>query len=63
MTGREGEEEEWGERGEEPSRKVCKGHIDKAKGGRFKAERQGWVGQGSGHRRRSGVRIETTVLE
>ena len=30
--------------GEEPSRNMYKGHMDKAKGGRFKVGRQGWVG-------------------
>ena len=38
---------------------MYKGHMDKAKGGRFKGRRQGWVGHG-GH---DGVKMETTVLE
>ena len=32
---------------EEPSRNMYKGHMDKAKGYRFKGGRQGWVGQGA----------------
>ena len=29
---------------ERPSKNMCEGHTDKAKGGRFEAERWGWVG-------------------
>ena len=35
------------------------GHMNKAKGGRFKGGRQGWVGQG----RDGGGGMETTVLD
>ena len=48
-----------GGEGEGSSRNMCKGHMDKAKGGRFEGGRQGWVGQG-GH---GGMKTETTVLE
>ena len=34
----------WGKIGEGPSRNMFKGHIDKAKGGRFKGGRWGLVG-------------------
>ena len=34
---------------------MCKGHMDKAKGGRIEGRRWGWVGCGG--------EIETTVLE
>ena len=46
LTGTRGEggEREWGKTGEGPSRDVYKGHVDKAKAGRFKGGRQGWVG-------------------
>ena len=36
------------------------GHMDKAKVGRFKGGRHGWMGWGAGH---GGVKMETTVLE
>ena len=49
----------WGKIGEGPSRNMFKGHMDKAKGGRFEGGRQGWVGQGQ----HGGVKMETTVLE
>ena len=32
---------------ERPSRNMYKGHMDKAKGGRFEGERWGWVGLGA----------------
>ena len=35
---------------------MYKGHMDKAKGGRFEGGRQGWVSQ-------EGMKMETTVLE
>ena len=35
-----------GEIGEGPSRKIYKGHMDKAKRGGFEGERCGWVGLG-----------------
>ena len=44
--------------GEGSSRNLCKGHMDKAKGGGFKGVRCGWVGQGHGV-----VNMETTLLE
>ena len=36
-----------GEIGEGPSRNMYKGHMDKAKEGRIKGGRRGWVGQGA----------------
>ena len=33
--------------GEGPSRDMDKGHMDKAKVGRFRGGRRGWVGQGA----------------
>ena len=38
---------------------MYKGHMDKAKGGRFEGRRQGWVGRGA----RGGRKMETTILE
>ena len=43
--------------GEEPSRNMYKGHMDKAKGGSFKGGRLGWSGECGG------VKMETTVFE
>ena len=43
----EWEEGEWRKIGEGLSRNMYKGHMDKAKGGRFKGKRQGWVGWGT----------------
>ena len=42
-----------------PSRNMYKGHMDKAKVGRFEGGRQGWVGQGWC----GGVKMETILLE
>ena len=36
-----------GKIGEGPSRNMCKGHMDKAKGGRFMGGRWAWVGHGA----------------
>ena len=56
---RGGQEGSWGIIGEGPSRNMYKGHMDKAKWGRFEGRRWGWVEQsGCG-----GVKMETTVLE
>ena len=46
VTRGEGKEGLWGTTGEEPSRNMYKGPMDKAKGGRFDGGRWGWVGQG-----------------
>ena len=35
-----------GKIGEGPSRNMYKGHMNKAKRGRFEGGRQGWVGRG-----------------
>ena len=43
----DGGEGQWGEEGEGSSRNMYKGHMDKANGGRFKGERQGWVRRGA----------------